>query len=187
MKYPIRVLASPALWGIVVLAVVASPARAVILTFSPPAFEWFETGGTATPNHIWTTGDYWAQNFPATGLSNASSMALRLFIDDNALNPSNTLDLNVLLNANVIGNIAIPSGVSGPLDYNFAFGSIVGPNYRIQLLATNTIPSGDGSVSMAVDGRSFAVLVPEPDELILVAGALASFLFVVVARRYQHA
>jgi hypothetical protein len=126
------------------------------LTFSAPDFEWFHPSGGATPNHIWVTGDYWAQNFNAIGIGAADAMALNLFIDDNSLNAGTALNMKVLLNGTQVGTFTLNPGVSGNTPFNFAFAPIAGPNYRIQLEATNTIPPLQGSVSMSAGGSSYA-------------------------------
>jgi hypothetical protein len=149
----------PTGWG-------SSGVAGVVLAFNPPQFEWHHPSGSATPNHIWVTGDFWGQNFLATGLPSASQMSLTLFIDDNSLS-SVPLNVAVNLNSTTLGGFLIPSGVAGPLVRNFIFPAVAGPNYRLEIDATNTIPSGLGSVSIAANGRSFALLesVPEPTAL----------------------
>jgi hypothetical protein len=129
----------------------------VQLVFSTPDFEWHQTGGAATPYHIWATGDYWAQNFAATGLSDTSHMSLTLFINDNTLS-GETLNLDVLLNQNNVGSISIPPGMIESQTFEFDFTSVAGPDYRIHIEATNTISPGLGSVSIAIDGPSYAIL-----------------------------
>lgn len=153
------------------LVISAGSSQAVTLPFSEPDFDWFHPGGGATPNHIWVAGDYWAQTFMNTGLASATDMALHLYIDDNILSAGNSQNLNVLLNATVVGGISIGSGVSGGLDYSFVFPTIGGDDYTVKLLATNTIPPGGGSISMAADERSFVTLegaqIPAPGAILL--------------------
>jgi hypothetical protein len=142
----------------------------IILTFQDPGFEWHHPSGGATPNHIWVTGDYWAQTFPGTGQDTAGEMILNLNIDDNNLASGAHVDLLAQLNGVTVGSFSVPSGVSGLQTYDFTFAPVAGPDYRIQLLETNTVPFGDGSVSMASDGTSTATLrgvAPEPSSLTL--------------------
>ena len=164
------------IWVLVmVFGLAAGPAIAVNLVFSEPDFQWVQTGGPATPYHIWAIDDYWAQTFPGTALDQASEMDLRLFIDDNILTAGDYVDLDVLLNGTKVGDLTIPSGLTGACDYSFAFSDILGPTYAVKLLETNTVPSGHGSVSMLPDGRSYLTLVPEPATLcLLVLGGLAA-------------
>lgn len=142
------------------------------LHFSEPDFVWHHTGGAASPYHIWVAGDYWAQSFLNTGQLSADQMWLTLFIDSNLLSAQNQLNLDVVLNANVVGSASIPAGLSGPQNYFFTFPATVGPNYAIQIRATNTIPALSGAVSIGLNERSFATLAPEPAGLLLLGGAL---------------
>jgi hypothetical protein len=157
--------------AVLFLVVSAGSSHAVTLPFSEPDFDWFHPSGSATPNHIWVTGDYWAQTFLGTGLASATDMALHLYIDDNTLHTGNSQGLDVLLNSSVVGGISIGSGMSGGLDYSFVFPAIAGDDYTVKLLATNTIPSGGGSISMAADERSFVTLtggqIPAPGAILL--------------------
>jgi hypothetical protein len=157
--------------AVLLLAISAGSSQAVTLTFSEPDFDWSHPS-FATANHIWETGNYWAQTFMGTGLASATDMALHLYIDDNVLNSGAVQDLNVLLNDTVVGAISIGVGVSGDLDYAFTFAPIAGDDYTVKLLATNTIPFGGGSISMAADGESSYVTlegtqVPVPGAILL--------------------
>ena len=176
----LRGVVSAKVWLVVLLllAALVLSGRAqggVILTFSEPDFEWLANGTSPTPYHIWTTGDYWAQDFTATGLASASTMSLRLFVDDNGLAAGQQVDLDVLLSANVVGSISLLDGVTGDLDYDFSFPAVAGPDYRVELLETNTVPLGDGAVSIGLGGQSFVTLgepISEPAGLGLMGLAL---------------
>ena len=151
--------------GCLVLAALAmGPASASITEwFSEPDFEWYHPSGSATPNHIWETGDYWAQQFTGTGLGSATSLTLDLYVDDNGLYSGEQVDLDVLLNGTAVGNLTIASGVSGLQSWGFSsFGSIAGPDYYVKLLETNTVPSGYGAASMAADGQSSSATLGGP-------------------------
>jgi hypothetical protein len=167
------------LWGklsliaaVLTFAVGGSTARAssVQLTFGAPGFVWFHQGNPATPNHIWVAGDYWQQDFTGTALSSATSESINLNIDDNILS-GESLDLNSVINGSVVGSFVIGPGVTGLFTDTFNFAAISGPDYLIQLIATNTIDPGFGSVSISDDGKSFVTLssVPEPGTLTLLA------------------
>lgn len=145
------------------------PAKAATLYFSEPDFVWHHTGGLATPYHIWVRGDYWAQTFTGTGQPTADQMLLTLFVNSNLLTSGNQLNLDVILNANVIGSLSIPSGLTGAQTYQFTFSPFSGPDYSIKLLATNTVPPLGGAVSIGLDQRSCVTLVPEPAALALLA------------------
>src|SRR5581483_6426767 len=112
------------------------------------------------PYHIWITDDYWAQNFPATPLTSANHMTLTLTIDDNTF-VSQQLDVNVRLNQTIVGSLSLPPGLLGPQTYDFSFDPVLGPDYRLEICATNTV-TDTGCVSIAIDGRSFARLNGPP-------------------------
>jgi hypothetical protein len=157
--------------GVVSALVFVATAQAdATLFFGPPDFVWSHPSGGATPNHIWIAGDYWGQDFTGTSQASASHAALRLFIDDNTLLNGDTLNLDFWLNGTNVGSFSVLAGQAGVLDYTFDFPSIAGPNYSVQLLETNTVPPGDGSVSMAANNdSSYLTLTPEPSALALVA------------------
>jgi PEP-CTERM motif len=163
--------------AVLMLSFAATQAFGVTLFFGAPDFTWNHPGGGATPNFIWTAGDSWSQNFTGTGLASASALTLNIFYDDNNLLSGNPLDMSVLINATTVGAFVInPGDASGSYVFNFA--SILGPDYNIELLATNTINGGQGAVSMSDSGTdSNAVLsssTPEPSTLCLIAGGLGA-------------
>jgi hypothetical protein len=159
----------------------ASSHAAAILVFNTPGFEWHESGGAASPYHIWTAGDYWAQNFQQTGLPSANQMSLSLLFNSLTGPQTNLLDLNVYLNGIDIGSFSVPSGITGLQNFTFSFSDVLGPDYRIQIQAANTIPSGDGSVSIAPDGSSFATLTSVPEPTVLTLGSLSALAII-----WQH-
>ena len=164
--------------AIVVVGWSESLSRAdVTLVFAEPDFDWFAGGGSATPYHIWTTGDFWAQNFTGTAQPSAGHMDLRLFIDDNTLSGGSQVNLNAVLNGTVVGGFTIPQGVTGLLNFSFNFPAIAGPNYDVRLLETNTVPLGLGAVSMAPNGQSTVTLTPEPATGLTATGAAALLLW----------
>ena len=159
--------------AVVALAMVvfAGATHAVELPFSEPDFDWIATGGTATPYHIWTTGDYWRQNFASTGLPSADAMTLYLNVDDTA---NETLNLDVLINAVDVGDFSLNPGDAGLQTFGFSFAAVAGDSYFIELVALNTITGGAGSYSISLDrGESKAVLtgseIPEPATLVMLA------------------
>ncbi len=132
-----------------------------VLAFSQPDFEWSHAGDNwVKPYHIWITGDYWAQNFLSTLLPAASHLTLQLTIDDNTFS-SQQLDVDVLLNEIAVGSFSMPPGMLGPQTLDFSFDPIAGPDFRLEIRATNTV-TDTGCVSMAIDGRSFFTLTAPP-------------------------
>ena len=157
---------------VLIVALTGPASGATTLFFSEPDFVWHHSGGLATPYHIWVAGDYWAQTFPATSQPLADEMWLTLFVNSNYLTAGNQLNLDVILNWNVVGSLSIPSGATGTQTYHFTFSPMLGPDYSIQLLATNTVPPLGGSVSIGLDQRSYVTLVPEPASLALLTCVL---------------
>ncbi len=136
----------------------------VQLFFAEPGFEWHVQGFNASPYHIWTAGDYWAQTFPPTTVSTAAGMHLRLFVDNNKLIAGESIQLNVKLNGTVVGQASIAEGFTGPLDFDYPFGgagapgAIAGPVYRVELVETNSVFPGYGAASMGLANQSWVVL-----------------------------
>jgi hypothetical protein len=64
------------------------------------------------------------------------------------------LEVTVLLNQTVVGSLSLSPGMLGTQTYDFSFDPIPGPDYRLELRATNTV-TDTGCVSIAIDGRSF--------------------------------
>jgi hypothetical protein len=112
-------------------------------------------------------------------------LALNLYIVNDSAAASETLNFNVLLNSTNVGTFALhPSDVGAAHLYNFSFPAIAGQNYDIKMLATNTISSGHGSYTLALDGNSYATIIPEPASWGLVA--IASCGAMVRLRRYKR-
>src|SRR5262245_23701721 len=128
----------------------------VTLKFGPPGFQWRGSGGGSS-NHIWVAGDYWSQSFTGTGLETADSMTLALDYDTNGLSGGAKVDLDVQLNGATVGKISIPQGVSGRQTYRFTFAAMKGPDFRIHLVQTNTVPGGQGAVSLRADGQASTI------------------------------
>ena len=146
------------------LLLLGTPAYGVMLVFGEPDFEWVQTGGSATPYHIWYVGDYWAQTFPGTGLGSANEMDLRLYVDDNILTSGDQVDLDVLLNTTKIGDLVIPSGTSGVMDFNFSFStiSVVCPMLR----ANSSVHSiKGGRISWNPNRRNTSLAIVSPAEV----------------------
>jgi len=162
--------------AIAALVLASASASADVVTFSEPDFDWLATGGSATPNHIWTTGDFWKQNFLGTSVPSATDLTLDLNVDDTAFE---NLNLNVFVNATNVGSFTLTPPDSGFQQFNFSFPAIAGPNYNIEMIASSTISGGKGSYSMLVGpstgaAPSFATITPEPGCLsLLVLGGIA--------------
>lgn len=79
---------------------------------------------------------------------------LNLVFDDTSL--AQTLNLDVDLNGTIVGSFSIAPGASSFVN-TFAFSPISGTDYDIRIIATNTIGSGDGSVSLLADSATSTV------------------------------
>jgi len=175
------------------LVLPATGARADILNFSSPDFIWSHPSGGASPNHIWITGDFWEQTFSGTSLGAASLLSVNIFVDDNILTAGNHVDLDVLLNSTSVGIFSIASGSTGLISNTFLFSPIAaaaGNAFDIKILETNTIPEGEGSVSMGIlEQQSWAKLllegepVPEPTSFLLLGTGLGVLCLVAWRRR----
>ena len=150
-------------------------ASTVTLQFGPPGdFLWFASQ-PGSPNHIYTAGDYWAQQFNDTGIASATDESINLYINDNSLQNGATLDLNVELNGTVVGSFMIPEGVTGAFTDSgttFTFPDVPGPDYFVEFEVATSVPLGDGSVSIFVETQTSEVTLsgtatPEPSTLAL--------------------
>ena len=160
-----------------------SVANADSLEFAEPDFEWLSQGG-GSPNHLWTEGDFWQQEFNETGIFGVTGVFLNLFIeDDNAL-ASEDLDFRVLVNGNEIGEFSLLADTAGTYEFGYSFDPITGDDFVFRLEATSTISPGSGSFSLNVgNGNSFVDLttVPEPS----IGFLLATTMLVLRASRYR--
>lgn len=174
----------------VLLLVMAAPAAAdVTLPFGGSDFGWLALGVAATPYHVWTAGDYWAQEFDATGLNCVGSLSLDLFIDDNILDTGAQVDMNVLLNGTAVGSFTLLPGVTGLQNFTFnPIGPISGPDFYVKMLETNTVPGGFGSVSInpaqsSITLGSCEAAVPEFPAPLLAASGLGGLAGLLRRRR----
>jgi hypothetical protein len=158
-----RLLTVRSMFAAAALLVVSASAQAAPLFFGGAGFNWLAGGSLATPNHIWTTGDYWDQSFSGTGITNTAAMGVNVFVDDNTLAAADQVNLDVLLNGSNVGSFSILAGTTGNVAKSFTFSSVAataGQTFDIKFLETNTVPGGHGSVSMGLDQRSWAELRP---------------------------
>lgn len=155
----------------------ASP---ITVYFGAPNFVW-HVGAASSANAIYTAGDFWEQDFTATGLASATTATLNLYYDANNLTLGNTVNINASINGTSIGNFVINSGDLGFHAYLFNFASIAGPDYDIKLLETNTVAVAQGSASMSDSGTTSNVALnssatPEPGTVGMLAAGLGSLM-----------
>ena len=92
----------------------------------------------------WNDGDY-AQGVRSIGLNKVYGVRYELVMEDNSLNTTGHVDLDLSINGTVVGSFSInPSEMTKSL--TFFFPPITGPNYTIRLEETNTVDPGAGSV-----------------------------------------
>ena len=132
------------------LAVIRAGTR---LVFGGPDFQF--KGGSS--NYVWKAGDYWRQSFTAVPLSSASRLDLSLQMASNSQSGA-PLDFGVLVNDRTVGMFTLQVGVSGTRAFSFAFDAVAGPTFRIEIRALGTVPVGQGAISLALGGGSFATL-----------------------------
>jgi hypothetical protein len=126
-------------------------------------------------------GDYVLQSFDGTGLATATSSHWVFDMSDFTL-PGVDNTFEVLINSTVVGAFDF-IGQSGGDSHHFdlTFGPtapILGGNYTLEILATSTVPSDNGSWNWLPGGQVTLTsnAVPEPSSLALfsVAGAIFS-------------
>lgn len=126
------------------------------IAFSNPGFEWTWAAAPGVElNHIWIQGDSWAQTFRGTPLSFATHMSLNLNISGDSF-ISNTIGVNIVLNGTVVGTATLGPNMLGDYGYEVFFDPVQGPDYRLEIIATNS--NFEGCIAIAVDGPSYATL-----------------------------
>ena len=124
-----------------------------LISFYGSASSWFPATGddvtVGTGTFWWQEGDY-AQGTRTPGLETVTGIQFELMIDQNALNTTGHVDLDLSVNGTVVGSFAILPGETSRT-VAFFFAPISGPVYTIRLEATNTVEPGKGSVSILLD------------------------------------
>jgi hypothetical protein len=133
------------------------------------------SGGSTT--YMWTTGDYvLSSNFTGTGITSATGLSWNFQVTD-ILGGGNSETVDILLNNNVVGAYNVYS-----CDYCVANDTITGSSilaaigpasggYTLEMVLTNTIPGGGGSI-LFLDGGSFNIsggtsATPEPGTMLM--------------------
>jgi hypothetical protein len=153
----------------VALALMAAPATAASVTVEFPSSSSTTPIGFVNGELVGTffeTGDYVTQTF-STGLASVSSASWTFSIYNYTRGADSTFD--VLINGITVGGFILP-GCVGYCDTinNFSFGqsfaAISGPEYTLRLVATSTVPGGDGSWNWLPGGSVTLTggAVPEP-------------------------
>jgi hypothetical protein len=125
-------------------------------------------------------GDYVLQSFAGTGLATATSSHWVFDMSD-LTSPGVDNTFEVLINSTVGGAFDfIGQSGGGTQHFDLTFGPaapILGDNYTLEILATSTVPSGDGSWNWFPGGQVTlsSNAVPEPSSLALCSVAGATF------------
>lgn len=128
--------------------------------------------------YMWTAGDYVvSSNFTGTGLNSVMGLTYNFQIQ-NFLSGYNEV-LDVLVNNTVVGTItAMDSNDCGcyqTLSGSLSFGAVPasGGGFTLEMMLTNTIPGGGGSIAFT-DGGQFTLqssggggTTPEPGSILL--------------------
>ena len=134
------------------LTVTAPTSAGTTLVFQGQNFHF--KGGSA--NYIWQAGDYWRQSFTVPSVATVTQLALQLQMTSNSTSRAG-LDMGVFVNSIRVGQFSLTVGTSGTQNYSYSFAAIAGPTYQIELRALNTVPAGQGAVSLVTaSGNSFA-------------------------------
>jgi hypothetical protein len=162
---------------ICVLALCANVAHATAITVDFPSAASTTTASAGefffNPEHSVN------ETFVGTGISAATQLDLALDLATNVLRDSAFVDFDVLLNSNVLGTLTFNEGDAiGIYNFSFLFAPIAGAGtYNIELAVTNTVPSGDGSVSFSKTNSTATISgdaqVPAPATLALFGLGLA--------------
>lgn len=91
-------------------------------------------------------GDSVTQQFAANDIINLASLDIEVI--DNYLVSGAYVTWELVINGISVGSFTIEDGFSGRVTANFAFPIIIGPLYDVELRVVNTVPVGDGSVSL---------------------------------------
>jgi len=103
--------------------------------------------------YFWSVGrgDGVRESFSTT-LPTVDHLDLEFSVPDNVLNNGAQVDWNVEVNNVVVGSFTVLEGLIGDVSQSYSFAPIAGPNYTVELVVTNEVASGEGSVSLAYAG-----------------------------------
>lgn len=126
------------------------------ISFYSRTSSWFPATGDevnvgASP-YWYQLGDY-AQGSRTPGLNNVTGIKLELIIDDNALNSSGHIDLDLTINGIPVGSFSILPGQNSR-EVSFFFPPISGPHFVVRLEETNTVEVGYGSAAILLDSSA---------------------------------
>jgi hypothetical protein len=167
---------SLALVGSFIAGLFATGAQASTFEFPSSASTVVSSGATLSGQvgYFWSQarGDKVSQTF-VPGVAYIDHVQLAVQSPQNALNGNNEVDWALLINGTEVGSFAITPGATGPTGITRSFAPIAGPAYAVELRVTNEVPSGGGSVSLAVADTAGAHSIDisnEPSDTTLTGG-----------------
>lgn len=160
------------------VALCSNVAQGSIITVDFPSAS--STTTASAGEFFFNSGHSVNETFVGTGITAATQLDLGLDLSTNILTDGAFVNFNVLLNSLLVGALSFNEGDSlGLYDFSFLFAPIVGNGtYNISLDVTNTVPSGDGSVSFSTFNNTATIIgdsaqVPAPATLALFSLGLA--------------
>lgn len=156
-------------------------ASSLTVQFPSPSSAVVDSNGLLTGADyccFFNAGDNITQTFAGTGLGSVNMLSLALPVSYANLGAGAQVDFNVLLNGTVLGSFAWTSAQgTGTENFNASFAPIVGVggSYTAELLETNSVPSGQGSIGFNYGSLTLSDVstVPEPGSLALLIVGLA--------------
>ena len=126
---------------------------------------------------FFNVGDSVTQTFTGTGLASVNTLDLSIPVPFNPLHSGNEVDFNVLLDGTIVGTLIRTSAQgTGTAAFDALFPAISGPGgtYTVEILETNNVPGGGGSIGLNFGTVTLddVTSVPEPGSLTLIAGGL---------------
>ncbi|HSJ58772.1 MAG TPA: hypothetical protein VLC95_16425, partial [Anaerolineae bacterium] len=129
------------------------PVDTSFITFYGPTASWFPATGDTTSvfadPYWYNAGDY-AEGTRTPGLDSVTGVRYDLIIEDNALNTTGHIDLDLSINGVVVGSFTVLPGEMSKT-VAFFFPPLNGPVYTIRLEETNTVDPGAGSAAILLD------------------------------------
>lgn len=144
--------------------------------------------GQTTYCCFFVSGDSLTQNYTGTGLASVGELSFSIPVTS-YLNSGSAVDFNVLLNGTLIGTTSWSSIAAGTDSFDASFSPIasIADGFTVELLETNTIPNGEGSVALSEGSLTLtsaaAAATPEPSSMGLLATSLVSLGYIRRQRR----
>lgn len=162
-------------------AVLAASAHASTYSFS------FPTAGSTVVSSVgllsateigyfWSVnrGDSVTQGYMGSGVFGTTNLELDLNVTRNVLNSGASVQWDVLVNGQDVGDWNVPQGSTGMSHLSLNFGAVAGEFSSLALVVKNEVPGGQGSIALGLDTRGSVSAVPEPETYGMLLGGLAA-------------